>query len=328
MRMGLSKVFLLCLSSLMIFIGQVSSFASPGNGNISTSVSLDTTTIRIGEQVRLYLRSDITGDIDAGWFDLRDTIAGLDVVSRTGIDTSGSGDTVTYTQIVILTGWDSGYYVIPPLSLPYRLKGDTTVMASESEALLLEVMTVEVDTTRSIRDIKDLKQIPYTWQDALPYVFGTAILLLLIWLGVVLWKRYRNKDTSVKPVIPARPPYDVAMEQLDALRMKKLWQQGHTKQYYTELIDILRVFISGNWNMNALEMTSDEILDLHMIRNADRGNFEELSQLLTLSDLVKFARSNPAAHENEHAIDVVRKFIENNKPSPEAANEKNVKNDV
>jgi hypothetical protein len=310
---GLSIWFIIA----MVFVNISCDFSFAGNGTITVAAALDTGSIRIGEQAGLMLKSKVTGEIDAGWFDIKDTIAGLDVVDRTTVDTVRSGDTIICSQTVILTAWDSGYYVIPPLYVSFIDKGDGSENVAETEPLLLEVLTVQVDTTKSIRDIKGLKQIPFSWQDALPYIFGTAIVVLLAWLGILLWRRFRRKEGLSVPVKPAKPPYDAAIEALNALRQKKLWQQGFTKQYYTELIDILRVFISDNWKINALEMTSDEILELHLLRSVDKDIYHELSQTLSLSDLVKFAKSDAVAYENERSLEIVRKFIELNKPEPD-----------
>ena len=42
---------------------------------------------------------------------------------------------------------------------------------------------------------------------------------------------------------------------------EKLWQQGEIKQYYSELTDILRIYIENRWDIQAMEMVSSEIIE-------------------------------------------------------------------
>ena len=49
-------------------------------------------------------------------------------------------------------------------------------------------------------------------------------------------------------------------KQLEKLKQAQLWQNGKIKAYYSDLSDILRLYIENRYNSPALEMTTDEIL--------------------------------------------------------------------
>jgi hypothetical protein len=102
----------------------------------------------------------------------------------------------------------------------------------------------------------------------------------------------------------------VALEQLDTLRLKKLWQNGETKEYYSELTDILRMYIEQQFDIHAAEMTTDEILFNMKPIDINRKVVNKLSDILMIADLVKFAKAFPSPLDNEqvfnHSIDFVQ----------------------
>ena len=62
-------------------------------------------------------------------------------------------------QPIIITSWDSGYYAIKPLTVTYDGIDYST------EAMLLSVMTIEVDTTAAPMDIKPIYLEPFSIKD-------------------------------------------------------------------------------------------------------------------------------------------------------------------
>jgi hypothetical protein len=110
-----------------------------------------------------------------------------------------------------------------------------------------------------------------------------------------------------KPLLPTRtsiePAHVIALRNLDLLKEAKLWQQGQVKQYYTNLTDIIRIYIEQRFEVPAMEQTSDEILaSLRKIAIEDESCFAALKEILLLADLVKFAKALPLPNENESNI--------------------------
>jgi hypothetical protein len=106
-----------------------------------------------------------------------------------------------------------------------------------------------------------------------------------------------------------RPAHEIALEALDQIKSKKLWQQGQVKEYHIAVSDTVRMYIEKRYNINAMEMTSDEILRSLRLIIADVQIKTKLSALLILSDMVKFAKEQPLPNENEMCWEQAVDFI-------------------
>lgn len=288
----------------------------PSYSQTSTATaSIDTNAITIGEQFKLSLKFSHPAKAIAEWPQVPDTFSLMEVVQRMPVDTSkeASPNDLVRSQDIILTSFDSGFHVIPPFVFAYRLKGDTTLFTASTEPLLITVNTIPVDTTRAIKDIKGQIIIPFSWQDALPYIFGVAIAALLAFLVHRFIKMRKAKVSTPEIKIPKRPAHEIALEELKALDMARLWQNGNFKAYYTGLSDITRTFIENRWSVTAMEMTTEEILKLKIISDQNGEILSKLKFMLELSDLVKFAKAVPVVYENEQCLSNAFAFVEANK---------------
>ena len=130
----------------------------------------------------------------------------------------------------------------------------------------------------------------------------------------------RRRETEVR-VMPKLPAHVVANKALVELNNRKLWQNGKFKQYYTALTSIIRVYISDRWGISALELTTDETIEaLHDIEMPLDSRMALVAMLRT-ADMVKFAKAEPEAEENEENYIRAYYFVENTKLVDEAQNE-------
>jgi hypothetical protein len=110
------------------------------------------------------------------------------------------------------------------------------------------------------------------------------------------------------------PAHVVALNELDKIKQEKPWQQGRSKEYHTELTDIIREYIERVFNVNSMEMTSEEILEhLRILRLEQKTAYLGLTQLLRLADLVKFAKFNPTPDEHELSLSNSYLFVNETK---------------
>jgi len=99
------------------------------------------------------------------------------------------------------------------------------------------------------------------------------------------------------------PPHVVALSELDKVKQEKPWQQGRSKEYHTELTNIIREYIERVFSINSMEMTSEEILEhLRTLRSEQKSAYSGLKQILQLADLVKFAKFDPSPDEHELSL--------------------------
>jgi hypothetical protein len=290
---------------------------------VSAVATLDTTSILIGDQINLAVSVTCPKEALVVFPQVGDTIISkIEVIRKSKVDTvvtATQGGMKTLFQKITITSFDSGYFAIPPFTILYKNPGDAEYQGAETEPLLLEVRTVQVDMSKEIKDIKDPLKAPVTFKELLPWILAFLALCLIIW-GIIYYMKKRKK---AEPLIqlrrkPELPPHVVALDALESLRAKKLWQSGRIKEYHTELTEIIRTYIENKFHIRAIEMVTEEILESidHTVTSIETRI--KLRDMLQLSDLVKFAKERPLPDEEEktlnYAIDFVRdtiNFIEN-----------------
>jgi hypothetical protein len=108
--------------------------------------------------------------------------------------------------------------------------------------------------------------------------------------------------------------------ELEKLRVKKLWQAGKMKEYHTELTDILRKYIEDRFRLMAMESTTSEILDdLQEKTGISKECRDILGKILSMADLVKFAKYAPLAEDHEGSMEYAIDFISRTYATPEIA---------
>lgn len=135
-----------------------------------------------------------------------------------------------------------------------------------------------------------------------------AIIILVV--GLIWYLKKRPKAIPViKKVIPVIPPHTIALNKLQELRDKKLWQQEQVKEYHIELSDILRDYLEKRYAVKTQEKTTDEILSGLKYIGITDDNKNILRQILVLADLVKFAKERPLPADNEQSMDKAINFV-------------------
>lgn len=275
---------------------------------------VDTREIIIGDQINLLLSVRLQTKQDKVlWAKIPDTLTGLEILEKGKIDTVKDNDVLLLQQKVILTGFDSGRYVIPSLLFQVNTKGQVFDLSTDS--IWIDVQTLAVDTTKTFKPIKNIVEVPFSWLDYWKLILAT---LLLAGLGIFIWIYfYKNKKTLIPSRSIKAPPelsHEKALRLLQELREKQLWEHGYIKEYYSELSDITRVYLEERFGIAAMEQTTDELLALLKKQNDSRTELRklrpELKLILRTADLAKFAKANPLPHEHgacmEAAVEVVK----------------------
>ncbi len=285
---------------------------------VKPEASLDKDLILIGQQAHVELSVSYRTDQNlrsVGWPTVGDTLSGkIDVVSDSGVDTiqpDKQNDPMMrrLTRTLTITSWDSGYWAVPPFV--FTINGDTM----ETQALLLTVNTVPVDTTAAIKDIKEIYEVPYGWMDWMrehwPWVAGGAALAAAIAAVVIaLIRRARKPKAVVVQAVPEKPLHIRTLLALEEVDKKKLWQQGMVKEHHSAVTDILRGYIEERFQVPALESTTDDLLSILRMSSMGAGQREQLANLLRMADMVKFAKWTPLPTENEQLLAGAVKLVQ------------------
>lgn len=249
------------------------------------------------------------------WNELKDTLnKSVEVISRSEIKEQpiDNSSDILLTQHLTLASFDTGYVEIPSIGIKYyKSAKDTSVYTSYTDYMYVYVEPAAIDTTMAYRPIKMPIKQNITFEETAPFVGGGIILAGLVLLIIYIVRRLRKKtnieEEEVKPQIPA---IVTAREKMAQLKESNLWQSGKYKDYYTDLTGIAREYLEGQFNIDAIEMTSDEILDEVRKIQLDNLIFSKLQNTLITSDLVKFAKAIPSPAENENAFKDINSFIE------------------
>ena len=285
--------------------------------NLKVNAVLDSSKVRIGEQVKLDLYITYNPNekpLEIKWPGIGDTITGkIEVISVTEIDTTmpdkSNPNVIQQHQQLLISAYDSGYFAIPPFK--FILNNDTA-NPYYTEALLLEVHTVPTDTSLvKTKDIKEPFGEPFNWMWYKNYFYwGLAALVFVVGLFLII-RYYNRKRRNIlqEPEKPKVPAHITALASLEKIREEKIWQQQKVKEYYSSITDTVRLYIEERFQIPALESTSDELLTIMRSQVIDSLSKEKLKQILVLSDFVKFAKMIPVEHEHEitlqHAFDFV-----------------------
>ena len=171
---------------------------------------------------------------------------------------------------------------------------------------------------------------PRRWYDYIPgWLLWVLLGIAVAAAAICLYLVYRKNGTLIvhrsKPV----DPYEAAMAELSKLRERKLAESGREKEYYTRLVDILRTYLERRFGINAMEMSSTQILATLRQNPETRDNQPRIKQILEIADFVKFANVRPMPDDNVKTFNNVVGFVEDTKPQPvpepEAENEKQSK---
>jgi len=265
---------------------------------VKASINPDSTQLLIGQQTSIHLEVVQAKGKFVQLPALQDTIIkGVELLSISKPDTTDLGSTLQIKQDYLITSFDSAIYILPPFLV---IDGTDTIRSNE---LGLKVSTYPVDTeTKNFFDIKNVVSPPFVLSDyalIIWIIIGIIILALAVWYYFEVLHGKRILDVFKKPEEPKLPPHIIALNELNGIKIQKLWQQGLNKQYHSSIADTLRKYIEERFGTPAMEMTSGEILmKIKHISETD-SVYDNLKQILQLADFVKFAKYHPLPDENE-----------------------------
>ena len=311
----------LALITLILLISPLVSLANVGP--ISLKASLDSAHIIMGKQTSLHIEIVDNNGVNGVLPILNsDTIiAEIEVISKSQADTIDlENNRRQINQDIIIQSFDSGLYTIPPIQ--YIVGKDTF----KANPLALKVIPVSVDSLQTIHSQADVIYPNSRWYDFLPdfindywgWILVVIIVILGAIFGLLLYKK--KLPITLTPAKKEIPPYELAIQLLEKLRDEKLCERGQEKEFYTRLTDILRSYIDSRFGINAMEMTTTQIIESLNSNNETVDSKSYVEQVLEIADFVKFAKVRPLPDDNVKSYNWALQFVKETKPIEETVN--------
>lgn len=183
---------------------------------------------------------------------------------------------------------------------------------------LADNATVQRVVDEGLRDVKspvNFAQNPWLWV-IIVAVFITGL--------IALWRIMGKKNTypSAGSPVDTRLPWEIAIAELEALQQRRLLEEGHFKEFYSGLSDIIRMYFERRFHVKAPEMTTEEFLwSLNKSGHLSEPQTEILKEFLTSCDIVKFAKYVPRAEEGHRSFHLAKRLVDETRPAAQPANQ-------
>ncbi|MBO5903334.1 MAG: hypothetical protein J6Q40_05010 [Tidjanibacter sp.] len=308
----------LIVSALLLLPLRVAGTEQQEEGNYpSVHISLAPDSILIGDRavMKVEVEKDFTQVVNPPQFENNIIGNAIEILAIAPIDTAEVATRrhrITYNYV--LTSFEEGTFSLSNFPVLYLDKNITDTLYAP-ESIALTVGTLSVDTLNTtIYDIKAPIETPLLLGEVQGYIeFISLAGIVLAAIIYLIANRKRKEKAELSRALPTEPPHLKAIRELEALHNQKIWQNNKHKLYYTRLTDILREYLFGRYEIRAMEMTSDEIMDAVKEITLSAKNSGDLNKILRLADYVKFAKHIPTPEENEEAYYAAYYFVEETK---------------
>ena len=306
--------------------------------NVEVEGKVKSTDVQVGKPFTL----DLSLKVPYGWFVEWNDFAQdglseqIDIIKRGNVERTADADSnVIVKQQLTLMTFDTGQIQLPAVGLTYAPSFDDPMrLQAFTEPIDLYATTMVVDTLQPYKPIVEPIAVPITMKEVFPWLL-VALLAVLLGLGVWFFVRRRKTRVDENGNIvkgPVIPPYDKAVDDLKRLREEKMWQSGKVKEYFSSLTDIAREYIEGQFGVNAVEMTTDDILEEIRPLRFPKETYDKLKDTMEVADLVKFAKYSASTLESDTALSNMTDFVNESyahyqkKQAEEAARQAQMKN--
>ena len=292
------------------------------SAQVSVEAVIDSIEIFVGQQAHVTLTATAKENAKVEFPQFKPTeyiTPGVEVLDRQELEQQPQDNGfVSRSMVYTMTSFDDTLYYLPPMTVkidgkPYK-----------SKSLALKVLTFEVDTLHADQFFgpKDVQDNPFQWSDWSVPFWLSVLMLVLLAITYYLYLRLRDNKPIISHIriVKRLLPHQKAMKEIEQIKADKMVASENSKEYYTKLTDTLRKYIEERYGFSAMEMTSSEIIE-RLMATQDQKALDELRQLFTTADLVKFAKYSTLINENDanlvNAIDFINQTKLENVPVEE-----------
>ncbi|MBV42407.1 MAG: hypothetical protein CL834_05190 [Crocinitomicaceae bacterium] len=291
------------------------------------TIQLDTNLLALGDQTVLTVaatRDPMDGEGSFSWPTWTDTLTGgLEILKIVEEDTlavelAQGRIGIQVTQKLLVTHWDSGFHTISPIQMGWN--NDTI----ESNSLGIQVLMPEAGDAGKLAGHAPIRLTSWSWKERIQQFFPLALAAALVFaVGFWLFKKWKERGPKEEternvPVDPLEAAHVIALRRLEAIQSDAVWKKGQIKLHHAASSEALRLYLEHRFHFPALERSTSEIKQAINRLPLSRNETDTLIEVLTLADLVKFAKFTPELSDHERIVSRSIEFVENTIPSLEA----------
>lgn len=274
----------------------------------SVTTRVDKKDILIGEQIEYQVRVSMPDNtFRLSWFSKPEDFGSFVIASEGKIDSAYGNGMLSFSQKLLITSFDSGRQVIPPLAFSFDMLQKDSSFRMYSDSIPINVSYSPADSVLPFHDIKPI--IPVRIQSE--WWFWPAIIAAILILIILLILYYRKKKKKLPEDIfdNSLSPYEEAQKNFEELKLQQLPEKGRYNIFFTSLSDIVKKYLSRLQNRNLMALTGSELID--MIREmVPHERLAGIAASIRMGEAAKFAKYRPSANDCAAAMDEMKKLIE------------------
>ncbi|MAT39458.1 MAG: hypothetical protein CL946_07620 [Ectothiorhodospiraceae bacterium] len=304
------------MKRFLLFIVFLAAATGASAQNVRVEFRIDSSSYLIGDWMQAHVRVSAPEEYRIVFPHDSEGFRNAEYVSEDSMFSEESGGQILYSKDYTLITFDTALVDIG-VDIEYYKPGDTTAYVAASPDTRIEVRLVEIDTTETFKDIKEVLHVPTPWWVYALWIIGLAALAYLAWW---LWKWNKRRmeeqpepEPEPEPEEPPIPAHIWALEHLRSLEGRKVWEAGMHKEFQSELSEIIRGYIERKFEVKALEETSGEIIWEMRAKGVESQLIKELQTALECADLTKFAKYVPDAVAHRSGLKTAYYFVEQTK---------------
>ncbi len=274
-------ILFLCVATMAL---SKNAYADQG---ISIKVEVDRAFATIGDRINFRVTVTHKPDVSVLELDAKEVLSDFEVKEVKSFSAQEDGKTLEGKNYVI-TNYTLGEYVIRPFTIQYR-KGQGGVEQLKTNSLYVTIQSIDKnkDPNSDIRGVKGVHKIKgpiWPWFALLGLGVATAGGWLFYWS-----RKRKAQGIQAEPLLT---PHDEAYQALSRLQHSDFIRKGQVKLYFFQMSEILKRYFERRYEIRALESTTYELMN-ELKEKTETDNLNLITEVLSLCDLVKFAKYEP-----------------------------------
>lgn len=283
---------------------------------VCVEVSLERGVANIGDRIQYKVSVMARSDVEVKLPLPGEKLGGMTVEAYSDIATRSAWGITSFEQVYVLTTYETGEYTLSSPDIVYVVSGsDERIIKGNDIVVTVESLLLETEGELDIGDIKPLMAPPREYR---PFVF---IALALIGLAVVATSISRaiiyRQAIDFSELCITRPAHEFAYEELE--RARDLLNTGFIERFYVRISECVRKYLQNRFQMNAMEMATEEFLVVVQDAEELHEYKELLGAFLSNCDLVKFARHPVNEEDAWRAYYSAKRLIDETKDISESS---------